>query len=155
MLSARHLHRPPVSRQSGVTILEVMVSILILAVGILGLAGAQTRALNSARNAYEQGIAADVVNSLADSIRANRSPIVAQSGVTTGPTLPDYTTPITGNALAASDYTQALNDARNQLAPTANIVITRTATADNYGRYTVTMTWSNNIASQSYAAVVE
>ncbi|WP_374334704.1 type IV pilus modification protein PilV [Leeia sp.] len=154
MLSARHLRRTPVSRQSGVTILEVMVSILILAVGILGLAGAQTRALNSARNAYEQGIAADVVNSLADSIRANRSPIVAQSGVSTGPTLPNYTTPIASGTVAYSDYTTALGDAQSQL-PAANISITNAATGDNYRRYTVTVTWTNSMGAQTYVAVVE
>lgn len=154
MLRPRNLRRVSPSRQSGVTILEVMVSILILAVGILGLAGAQTRALNSARNAFEQGIAADVVSSLADSIRANRSPVVAQSGVVTGPALPNYATPIASGTVAYSDYQQALGDAQNQL-PSANITITSAATGDNYRRYTVTVTWSNTMGSQTYVAVVE
>lgn len=155
MLKHPSIGAVPLSRQSGVTILEVMVSILILAVGILGLAGAQTRALNSARSAYEQGIAADVVNSLADSIRANRSPIVAQSGVAAGPALPDYTTPVASGSVAGSDYAQALNDARIQLEPTANITITSAATNDNYRRYTVTVSWTNGMGAQSYVAVVE
>lgn len=61
------------SRQSGLTLLEIMVTLVILSLGLLGLAGLQMTGLKNTRNAYYQTVAAQVVQDLAERIKADQS----------------------------------------------------------------------------------
>ncbi|WP_255988205.1 type IV pilus modification protein PilV [Chitinolyticbacter albus] len=54
--------------------IEVLVSLVILAIGILGLASLQLYSMKNSQNAYWRSIASDLANDLADRIRTNRSP---------------------------------------------------------------------------------
>lgn len=76
-------------KQSGMSLIEVMVAIFILGTGLLGLGGLQARSVMMNQSAYYRSIAADLASDLADRIRANRSPfwsrtITTSDGVVTG-----------------------------------------------------------------------
>jgi type IV pilus assembly protein PilV len=57
----------------GFSLIEVLVTILILMVGLLGLAGLQSRALTSQMEAYQRSQALILLKDMADRINANRS----------------------------------------------------------------------------------
>jgi type IV pilus assembly protein PilV len=59
--------------QSGFTLLEVLVAIVILSLGLLGLAGLQAATLRNNQIAYYRAIAVQQTYDLADRIRANQA----------------------------------------------------------------------------------
>ena len=63
----------------GFTLLEVLVSLVILAVGLLGFAGMQARMLKLNQSASERSVAIMTSYSILDAIRANRSEALAGS----------------------------------------------------------------------------
>ncbi len=58
--------------QSGFTLIEILVAVLILAVGLLGFAALQITAVSAGQESYFRSQALIVAESLADRIRANR-----------------------------------------------------------------------------------
>lgn len=64
--------------QSGIALLEVLVTILILAIGFLGLAGLQLTALRNNSSAYERSQATMLAYDIIDRMRANKQ--AANSG---------------------------------------------------------------------------
>lgn len=78
-------------QQQGLSLIEVMISIIILGVGLLGLVGLQTRSIIMNQSAYYRSVAADLASDLADRIRANRTPFLASSDAEThSPFPPDF-----------------------------------------------------------------
>ncbi len=66
--------RPRISRriQIGVSLIEVLVSIFIIAVSLLGLAGMQARATNAEFESYQRSQAIMLANDMVERIRMNR-----------------------------------------------------------------------------------
>jgi type IV pilus assembly protein PilV len=65
-IRARHGH------QSGVSLVEIMVAVLVLSIGLLGLAGLQLRTLRNNQSALERGVAVVETYAIADAMRADR-----------------------------------------------------------------------------------
>lgn len=63
----------PLHSQSGLTLLEIMVTVVILSLGLLGLAGLQMTGLKNNRNAYYQTVAAQLAQDLAERIKADQA----------------------------------------------------------------------------------
>ncbi len=59
--------------QTGVSMIEVLVAIIILSIGLLGLAGLQTAGLKSNQSASFRSTASILAYSILDSMRANRT----------------------------------------------------------------------------------
>jgi type IV pilus assembly protein PilV len=59
------------NRQQGFTLLEVLVAIVILAIGLIGLAGLQVVSTKNNQTAYYRAIAIQQVYDMADRMRAN------------------------------------------------------------------------------------
>ena len=57
--------------QAGLSMIEVLVSLTIVAFGVLGLLGLQARALSFQRDSFDRRTAAEMVAQLAERIRAN------------------------------------------------------------------------------------
>jgi type IV pilus assembly protein PilV len=57
--------------QAGLSMIEVLVSLTIVAFGVLGLLGLQARALSFQRDSFDRRIAAEMVAQLAERMRAN------------------------------------------------------------------------------------
>lgn len=60
-----------IKTQSGFTLLEVMVAIVVLSFGLLGLAGLQAASLRNNQTAYYRSIATQQAYDIADRLRAN------------------------------------------------------------------------------------
>ncbi|BBF86580.1 type IV fimbrial biogenesis protein PilV [Aquitalea magnusonii] len=71
------------NKTSGFTMLEVLVSILIVGVGMLAIAGMQGRTLKTVREAETQAVAAMLAGEVADAMRANASATINASGSVT------------------------------------------------------------------------
>lgn len=81
--------------QSGMTLVEALVALLVLCIGLLGVAGLQIQALRANHGAYLRSQATMLAHDIADRMRANRPNAlagaynVAVGAVPTGSTLPD------------------------------------------------------------------
>lgn len=58
--------------QRGVSLIEVLISLVIIAIGILGLAGLQARATNAEFESYQRSQAIILANDMVERIRMNR-----------------------------------------------------------------------------------
>jgi type IV pilus assembly protein PilV len=63
----------PLHTQRGTTLLEVLITIVILAIGLLGLAGLQARLQSSEMEAYQRSQALILLNDMANRIATNRA----------------------------------------------------------------------------------
>lgn len=70
----------PRTRQSGMSLLEVMVALVILAVGALGIAGLQARALKGGESSLQRSQAVIAANYMLEQIRANNA-LALQTGM--------------------------------------------------------------------------
>lgn len=66
-------------RQSGLTLLEVMITVVILSLGLLGLAGLQLTGLKNNRDAYNSAVAAQIMQDMAERVRADMTGMRANS----------------------------------------------------------------------------
>lgn len=60
-----------IKRQRGVSLLEVLISVVVLTVGLLGLAGLQAVSLKNNTSAYQRGLASMMAYDVIDRIRAD------------------------------------------------------------------------------------
>ena len=74
-LSARTL---PLRKQRGLTLIEILITLLVLAIGLLGLAALQGFSLQSGQVSYYRTQATNMAYEVADFTRANRS--IASAG---------------------------------------------------------------------------
>lgn len=70
------MHHSP-HAQAGFTLLEILVAIVVLSLGLLGLAGLQAASLTNNQNAYYRSIATQQAYDMADRIRANLAGVAA------------------------------------------------------------------------------
>jgi type IV pilus assembly protein PilV len=109
-MSARALssRRP----QSGFTMLEVLVSMLVIAVGLLGMAGLQIQSLRQGQSAYYRSVATQLAYDMSDRMRGNldgvQSNHYSRTGINT-----DYGTQKTDctSTTGCSSQDLAINDA--------------------------------------------
>jgi type IV pilus assembly protein PilV len=97
------------SNTHGFTLIEVLIALLILTIGLLGMAGLQTRGIQQSQNSYLQTQAAVLVNDMADRIRSNPAGRASYNGFNSKnaqPTQPDCGA--TGSICSALDT--ATND---------------------------------------------
>lgn len=80
---------------SGVSLIEVMVSVLVLAIGMLGIAAMQSLALRGGQSSLESSQAVMQTTSIIEAMRANRANANSYNGT--------YTTPPTATSLATRD----------------------------------------------------
>lgn len=64
---------PPLGRQCGVGLVEILVAIVVLSIGLLGIAALQTRALKNAESSLARSQAVMLSYFMLDAMRANRA----------------------------------------------------------------------------------
>ncbi len=135
--------------QSGFTLIEVMVTVFILSIGILGMAGLQSVGVKESQNTYFRAQADLLVSDLIDRMRANQ---VAARDTSASAYAFTGTTTAVDNCSAAADCNPAQmagHDLREWQAaitasrlPSANGVVTRpTLTVP---AYTIQLFWDEN-----------
>lgn len=144
-----------ISRQRGFTLVEVLVTAVLMAVGLLGMASLQLTALRSNHEAYSRSQATQLAYDIADRMRANGAAVAAYLSTATTPEAAVCTTgddPCTACTTTANSCTAAqlaVNDLYQwNLALTSTLAsgfgrITRTGTGavNNPFIYTVTVRW--------------
>jgi len=107
------MKNPLTTRQSGSTMIEVLVSMVIIAIGLLGFAGLLAQAMKSSQTAYFRSQATFLAYDIVERMRANRGAAINGSysisygtapvgGTMAGDDLVDWRTGI-GQALPAGD----------------------------------------------------
>lgn len=155
---------------NGFTLIEVMVSVLILSTGLLGLIGLQTAGLKNVVSSYNRTQASHFASEIADRIRANVADIkpletggtsqyknfgADSTTATAKPNCqPDSNSALTGCSvaeMAENDVFQwniALKDTRNGLAKTGKIEIADVTPCPNTTplpfKITITLSWGEN-----------
>jgi type IV pilus assembly protein PilV len=89
-LSTRRATCPRPASARGFTLLEVLVSILVLSIGVMGMVGLQAASLQANRDARYQSSAVRLATELGDMMRGNKD-IAIQTSATANPYLIDYT----------------------------------------------------------------
>jgi len=111
-------------RQSGFTLLEVLVAILVLSIGLLGLAGLMASSIRNNHSAYQRTQATWLAYDMIDRMRVNRANSIASannyniaigtasssSSGLAGTDVTDWKTTL-ANALPAGDGSVAVNSA--------------------------------------------
>jgi len=108
------------SQQSGFTMIEVLVTIGILVVGLLGLAALQTLTTVSELEAYQRSQAIVLVRDLADRMNGNKKQLNLYVGDNVGLS-PASCATLNGAALDLCEWGNELNGASEKQAGTTNI----------------------------------
>lgn len=99
-------------KERGATLLEVLVTIVVLAIGLLGLAGLQVTSIQSNHSAYYRSQATILAYDLSDRMRSNRAQALD------GAYAIDFPTSSSSNAVSGSRTAQDVAEWLNSLADT-------------------------------------
>lgn len=130
-------HPAPASltRSGGYSLIEVMITIFVIAVGLMGLAGLQARALNAEIESVSRGQALMLANDLADRMAANIATVKTPVGAATynqhsggGTTV--YTTGLTKTIFGSNSGNDCVTVANNTSALQAACCAAKATTAE-------------------------
>ncbi|WP_041598958.1 type IV pilus modification protein PilV [Hahella chejuensis] len=129
--------------QKGFTLIEILVAVVILAIGLLGIAGLQVMSVKSSTNANLRSVAVYLANDMADRIRANNVGVAAgnydnETGSTKNAACLT-TTGCTAAQMAANDKFEWLQELEDELPGGAGTIV------NNGGLFTVTVTWNDRV----------
>ncbi|MBE9525646.1 MAG: type IV pilus modification protein PilV [Proteobacteria bacterium] len=139
--------------QSGFTLLEVLIAMIILAIGLLGLAGLQANSMRFNNSAYLRSQASFLATDIADKMRAN------QDEVTNG-SFNDIDTTNTyniGTCYTSSGCSTTSQMATSSIAEWKSLLESvlpsgkATVTSGANDTFTVSITWVDNTAGASIA----
>lgn len=98
------------AKQKGFTLLEVLVAVLVLAIGLLGLAGLMASSVRNNQSAYQRTQATWLAYDIVDRMRVNRAAALGNSYDTTlGAPATCAASPTLAGAMAAQDLTEWKN----------------------------------------------
>lgn len=125
----------PKHRNRGFTLVEAMVALIVLSVGLLGIAALYVETLRANRTSLYRTQAVNMATDIGDRMRSNRNPAAAYAcGSPCDPTAG-------GNAIAIADLTDWMNQIAAQL-PGGTAAVTYTApTATTPAAYVVGVSW--------------
>ena len=120
----------------GFTLVEAMVALLVLSIGLLGIAALYVEALRANRTSLYRTVAVNLATDLGDRMRANRTPANAYACGT-----PVCTPSNGGNDIADADLAVWMGAIQTQLpGGTAGVAYTA-PTATTPAAYVVSVTW--------------
>lgn len=143
----------PMVRQSGASMLEVLVTLVIVAVALLGTAALQARAIQFNQSSQSRSQAVFLVGDLAERIEANKvgagaGGYLLSAQACTGATVTNCSTSCTSTDLATSDLSQ-WRTAVDSTLPQSTCAVTRTVSG-NTNTYTITVSWVDRRSDTTY-----
>lgn len=130
--------------QRGLGLIEVMVSVLVLALGLLGVAAMQALALRGGQGSLESTQAVMASNSIIEAMRVNRAN--AGSYAYDG-TAACNTVPAAGTSLATNDINHWVTELKTTIGNNATDTTTcGKIVNDGGGKFTVTVQWDDSRA---------
>lgn len=128
----------------GISLIEVMVSVLVLAVGLLGIAAMQALALRNGQGSLESTQAVMATNSMLEAIRANRNQADSYNMAKT------CTAPASGTTLVVNDQAAWISMLKSTIGTGATDATTcgQIASCDdaNATNCTITVFWDDSRA---------
>ncbi|MDN6871386.1 type IV pilus modification protein PilV [Pseudomonas citronellolis] len=129
--------------EQGFTLIEVMIALVVLAVGLLGMATLMTTSLQSSQGAYRRSQASLLAYDLVERMRVNRSQAITSDDYTLSSGAADASAPSCNSAGCTPQQQAQLDmyqwrDALNAALPDATATVTRA----NVNQYTVTINWT-------------
>jgi type IV pilus assembly protein PilV len=160
-MKTRKINVLPGTRQRGISMVEALVALVVIAVGMLGIAGLYLSSLQASRSAKLRSYAVELAGSIADRIRANRDAGPAYSTDAYGgePAAQDCDAEkrCTAAELAQDDLARWIEDIRATL-PGADAVSGTVAVTDRNrpesDNYVITVTWREANSDIDYSYVV-
>ncbi len=158
------MNLPPArgSRQRGITMVESLVALVVLSVGMLGIAGLYVSSLKAGRSALIRTQAVNLASDLADRIRANRKGLGAYATAGYGTKGPALKGCLGGDCSPAALAQDDLARWNTQLADTmpsnaAGTIAFKDPVFPAPAVYTITVSWreSGDAADNSCQLVVE
>jgi type IV pilus assembly protein PilV len=134
-------------RQRGITMVEALVALVVLSVGMLGIAGLYVSSLQAGRTALSRTQAVNLVNDMIDRIRANATAGIAYANATYAGAPAAQGCVVTNNCsaikLAQDDLANWILATQTALpgTPTAVVSFTPAAATGRPDRYQVVVTW--------------
>lgn len=151
MRPARTFRAPPsgIHRQRGVGLIEILVAVLILALGLLGMAGLQANALKTNQSSYARGQAVMLSYYMLDAMRADRASALSltyNTGAVSAGVIAPICNPlaITGASLSDNnrrDWLQSLRTSLGNEDTTCGAI-----SCDVTGVCTIQITWDDSRA---------
>jgi len=148
-------------RQRGISIVEALVALVVIAVGMLGIAGLYLSSMQASRSAKLRSHAVELASSIADRIRANRDAAAAYGTDTYGgkPAAQgcDAAKRCTPAELAQDDLARWIADIREALPGAAAVTGTVTVTDRNRpesDNYVIVVTWREANSDIDYSYTV-
>ncbi|MBF4454691.1 type IV pilus modification protein PilV [Acinetobacter sp. SK-43] len=135
-------------KQIGVGMVEVLVALLVLAVGVLGFVALQYRAVEATSEAINRVQAMNIARDMAERIRANRDGLANYATQIQTENQTDYTTNCmtslcSATSMADFDVSQVVTKA-SALGMTMNM---RTCSGNNNGRNCIYVAWGDTSAT--------
>lgn len=139
----------------GFTLLEVLVSLVIIGVGLLGVAGMQMASINNTNQSRLRGLAAIQANSLAAAMHANQAYWQAISGtVTSAPTAGSCSTSAcTAAQMAGYDVQVWASSVQGSLPGASGSFSCAAANASGPAMCTVNVSWQEKTVAVNSATV--
>jgi len=142
---------PPPRRaaQGGFTLVEAMIALVVLSIGLLGVAKLVTSAVHADDSAYMRGQATQMAYEMLDQIRANR-PAALDGGYAAAAAYSDcVTTACTADVLAQLDLYNWQQQLLGAL-PSGAGTVTMSTDANNDAVATVTVSWDDSLAQWAF-----
>jgi len=151
MTRSRFFHPSP-RRQSGASLLEVLIAVLIMGIGLLGIAALQTTALRNSQSSLERSQAVIQTYAILDTLRASRAEALGELYNTVG----WMCTPPVGASVIVTDQASWINAMKTTMGlPGDNTTCGNIACVTLSGLCTVSVRWDDSRAAEAGAGGVQ
>ena len=134
--------------QRGFSLVEVLIALVIMSVGMLGIASLYVQSMQAGRTSLFRHNAVTLAGDVADRIRANPTAIAAYEGAGADNSCIAMGITCSNTQMAAQDILLWGQQAGDSL-PSGNVVITVDNTV-NPPLYTIAITWDEPVGQQNY-----
>lgn len=140
-MTPSHSYQHGITTQQGFTLLEVLIAVLVLAFGLMGLAGIQATGIKNNNSAYYRSVAAQYAAEMADRMRANAT--IDYSTKSAAPHAAcKTTTGCTPSEMAEHDFNEWINALQSAL-PSGTGTVTAKVGAGSDPVFVVTVSWDD------------